>query len=106
MRKMMLGFPPWPVSGISGGQEIGLRDIAAGRVGAAGDDEEVMHSAVVGAVGIPLKAGFTDGASCGDEPGDGVLCPAERGDSNEGIVRRDSIHREPAASGRRGIGWS
>ena len=77
---MMLGFPPWPLSGISRRQEIGLGNTASRGVSAARNDEKVVHLAVVRTVGIPLKAGLTNGTIRRDEPGHVVLCPVERGD--------------------------
>jgi hypothetical protein len=56
-----------------------LGDVAARCVSAAGDDEQVVHAAIVGSIWIPLKANFSDGAIWRDEPWHCVFGPIERG---------------------------
>ena len=73
---------------VSGRQEVGLGDVATRGVTAAGDDEEVVHFAVVGSVRIPLKACFADGTILRDEPGHHVFCPIESGNRDHGVPRR------------------
>ena len=57
-----------PGDRISGRQEVRLRHVAAGCIGSAGDDEQVVHAAVGRAVGLH-EARLADRAVGGDEPG-------------------------------------
>ena len=73
---------------ISSRQKVGLGDIAARGVAPTGDDEEIVHLAVVSSVRIPLKACFPHRAFRRDEPGHHVLCPIERRYRDHGVLRR------------------
>ena len=72
---------------ISGRLEVGLGDVATRGVTATGDDEEVVHTAIVGSVRIPLKACFTDGTILRDEPRHHVFCTIESGNPDQGVPR-------------------
>jgi len=61
-------------------------DVAPRGVLAAGDDEQVMHAAVVGPVRIALEACLADGTVLRDEPWHHVSCALERGDPDQGLV--------------------
>ena len=54
------------------GLEVRLSDIATCRVGTAGDDEEIVNSAIRGSVRITDEAGLSDRAVRCDEPGNSV----------------------------------
>src|SRR5260370_17039376 len=73
---------------VSGRQEVGLGDVTTRCVTAAGNDEEVVHAAIVSSVRIPLKACFTDGTILRDEPWQHVFRPTESGNSDLGVPRR------------------
>src|SRR5258706_10006658 len=73
---------------ISSWSKIWLDDVAARRLSASSDDEEVVHAAVGRSVGIPLEAGFTDRAIARDEPWQPIFRPIEFGDRDQGIRRR------------------
>src|SRR5205807_7191327 len=63
---------------VSGGPEAGLGDVATRGVLATGDDEQVVHAAVVGPVRIALEACLADGTVLRDKPWHHVSCPVER----------------------------
>jgi len=72
---------------IASGQEVKLRDVASGGVAPAGDDEQGVNVAVGGAI-TSLETRFAHRAIRRDKPGDNVLCPVERCDSDQGVLRR------------------
>src|ERR1700736_1127035 len=87
MRKMMFGFPPWAESGFPAGRKLGWA-MSQPTASLRPVDEEVVHTAIVSSVRIPLKACFTDGTILRDEPWRHIFCPTESGNSDQGIPRR------------------
>jgi hypothetical protein len=75
---------------VSSGRKSRLRNVATRGVAAARDDEEVVHAAVVGSVGILFEPRLPDGAILRDEPGDRVPGPVEHGHGDRGIHGRAS----------------
>jgi hypothetical protein len=73
---------------IARGQEVGLGDVAAGGVTAAGDHEESVHPAVGRSIEAPLKPRFADRTILGNEPGDRVLCPIQGRNCDLRILQR------------------
>jgi hypothetical protein len=56
-----VGVPALARERVAGRQETRLRDVATRGVAAARDDKQIMHAAVVGAVGIPFEPRLPDG---------------------------------------------
>jgi hypothetical protein len=82
-----VGIPALAGERISRGQEDKLRDVATGGVFPAADNEQRVNIAVGDAVAF-LEARFAHGAVRRDEPRHGVLCPIERRDSDQRVLRR------------------
>ena len=72
---------------ISRRQEVKLSDVATGRVGSAGDDEEIVDSAVRGTIAF-FEPRLTDRTIRRDEPRHGVLRAIQVGNIGQGILRR------------------
>src|SRR5262249_26959665 len=69
------------IAGGPGGVEIRLLDGTLGEVvGAAGDDEEIMHPAIRAAIRVAQKPRFADRPGTGDEIGQGVVRALPDGD--------------------------